>query len=253
MNDKNIIDALIPAARLVYEQGGWSGTSGNWPLVEAFDKLEALKDAAPEVYARLNEKLPPKEYTDEPCTLCNGTGKSPGKTLGEIEGNAFEQGKEVQAFIDGRTIGVAEVALTEISCGQTAPQHPDDAAKAALAKIEAFKSSTCTCPHIQAKDPRRHFKGCPERKPLGEETIKAIEGAAPVAHCEVWSFGCTNDDSCVCACNGCTGERIQTKEIKDKEWDEAVEACIGEASAYLDDRDYLPLRDGLRNLLRKKT
>lgn len=170
---EKVFDALIASARLVYEQGGWSGTSGNWPLVEAFGKLETIKELAPEVYARITEKLPAKEYTDEPCTLCNGTGKSPGKTVGELEADGFRQGKRMAEFIYRKAIETARYGLERIAAfpqwlDQETGKKVDPAwvivAKDFLSRLPSRSPDPCTCPEIQAKDPRRHFKGCPERK-----------------------------------------------------------------------------------------
>lgn len=53
---EEVIAAMIPSARLVWENGGYSGSSGNFPLVEAYDKLESLKTIAPEIYALITAR-----------------------------------------------------------------------------------------------------------------------------------------------------------------------------------------------------
>lgn len=95
-----VLSILVPSARIVWENGGWSGASGNWPLVEAYGLLEKLKAAAPDVYARVVERVPAREYQDGPCELCQGTGKGIGKSLAEQLGEAFESGKDTQRLID---------------------------------------------------------------------------------------------------------------------------------------------------------
>lgn len=51
-----VTEAMLPSARLVWENGGYSGASGNWPLVAAYGKLEALEKTDAELYARIREK-----------------------------------------------------------------------------------------------------------------------------------------------------------------------------------------------------
>jgi hypothetical protein len=51
-----VTEAMLPSARLVWENGGYSGSSGNWPLVAAYDKLAPLEQTDPELYARIREK-----------------------------------------------------------------------------------------------------------------------------------------------------------------------------------------------------
>lgn len=50
------IELMLPSARLVSENGGYSGSSGNWPLVSAYDKLQELEKLQPELYARIKER-----------------------------------------------------------------------------------------------------------------------------------------------------------------------------------------------------
>lgn len=94
-----IVEALLPAARLAWENGGWSGASGNWALVEAYDKIESLKEIAPELFARITEKLPSREWTDEPCSMCWGRGKQAGPTVADIQADSFEQGQDHQKLL----------------------------------------------------------------------------------------------------------------------------------------------------------
>jgi hypothetical protein len=96
---RRTIAALVPAARLVWEQGGWSGNSGNWPFVDAWGKLEALKTTSPFVFAQLSEKISVPEKTDAPCTLCFGSGKHRGKMVADFQHESFEQGKATAEII----------------------------------------------------------------------------------------------------------------------------------------------------------
>ncbi len=50
-----LVEAFLPSARLVWENGGYSGTSGNWPLVEAYGKLEEIRETHPDIYARIKD------------------------------------------------------------------------------------------------------------------------------------------------------------------------------------------------------
>lgn len=126
------IDAMMASARLVWADGGYSGASGNWPLVEAYGMLEQLEESAPVIFARICERAPAKEYTDEPCSLCSGTGKRSGATVAEIQNVAFDQGKDVQRMIDMRM----RDALTRITANEFDMDAVQEIARKTLSELE---------------------------------------------------------------------------------------------------------------------
>lgn len=122
----DLVTAVVPAARLVWEEGGWSGNSGNWPLVDAWDKLASLKASEPEVFAQVSEKIDIPERTDAPCTLCFGSGKHRGKTIAEFQGESFAMGKDTAQLIISlleEKVAALEEALAERTKGFDAPHR----------------------------------------------------------------------------------------------------------------------------------
>ena len=55
-------------------------------------------------------------------------------------------------------------------------------------------SPLCTCREIQEQDPRRHFKGCVERRPLPDETALVEENERLRANYEVLNAKWADDD-----------------------------------------------------------